>query len=315
MNRNPKIVGYGICGPNEPYLEHTLIEFKRLCDDVIICGNNITQKERALIKRYGFGLVEDDREWGINQWKIKQDFVTNTVSKFKPDLCVCMDMDEVFDKNLTKEDLRRMYQLPFEAFYFRIINLWDDGYAPDRTFWNIRAWKWIPEFGTLWPKKNVHCGLGPEWTWGRGWYTPYILKHYGLKDKERREQKARRYQLYDPKAQWMSREYYDSLTSMLRTEPFDEDKLHEETAKYVHDIKQKYVAMNKRQEDEVVYIKIPDGSICPIPKAKLNDYLKRPGHEYISDVNPVMAEVEQAMDGVPHDETPVAKSWKWSWEK
>ena len=73
--------------------------------------------------------------------------------------------------------------------------------------------------------------------------------------------------------------------------------------------------MNKKKEDEVVYIKIPSGSVCSIPKEKLNDYLKRPGHEYIGETNPVMAEVEQALVGTQHDEVPVSKTWKWSWEK
>jgi hypothetical protein len=167
----------------------------------------------------------------------------------------------------------------------------------------------------MWPRKNVHCGLGPEWTWGRGFYAPFILKHYGLQDKKRREHKAKRYEQYDPNAAWMSREYYDSLTSMLHVEPFDEDALHVETAKYVHDIKQKYVPMNTPREEDIVYIKIPNGEICAVPKAKVNDYLKRPGHEYIGETTPAFKEVEEVMQMDAHNDAPVTKPWKWSWEK
>ena len=86
MNKKPNIVGYGLCGKNEPYLEATLDEFKRLCDETIICCNNAGWKELSIIKRYGFKTVQDPREWGVNQWKIKEDFVTNHVAKLKPDL-------------------------------------------------------------------------------------------------------------------------------------------------------------------------------------------------------------------------------------
>lgn len=321
-----KIVGYGIVGPNEPYLADTLREFARLCDDVIICFNNPTMKERALVESFGFKHTEDVREWGVNQWKIKEDFVTKHVSLLKPDLCVCMDMDEVFDKNLTKDSLLKLYEEPFEAFYFRIINLWDDGYAPDRSFWNIRAWKWVDDYGTRWPRKNLHCGLGPDWTWSRAYYTPYILKHYGLKDAERRELKAKRYDKYDPNAKFMSKDYYDSLRAKVRVLPFDEDALHAEVVQYVKDIKQKYVKPNMSKED-LVQVKIPNGEIVVIPRAKLADYVKRPGHEFVGDYKIVVDKLDALLEEMPVDtpvevadigpkvETQPTEKKVWSWQK
>jgi len=323
----PKIVGYGIVGPHEPYLAATLHEFARLCDEVILCFNNPTIEERNLVQSFGFKHVEDNREWGIHQWKIKEDFVTKHVSLLKPDLCVCLDMDEVFDKNLTKEELYKLYELPFEAYYFRIINLWDDGYAPDRSFWNIRAWKWVEQWGTTWPKKNVHCGLAPNWTWGRAYYVPFILKHYGLQDADRREMKAKRYDKYDPNAKFMSRDYYNALRAKVHTLPFDEDALHKEVVQYVHDIKQKYVKPAMKNED-LVQVKIPNGEIVTVQRAKLSDYIKRPGHEYIGDYKIVVdkldellaeqdkpAEVELGPEVTPAEEPKIlGKIKKWSWE-
>jgi hypothetical protein len=297
----PRIVGYGLCGPNEPYLEETLKEFKRLCDDTIICLNHATKKEKDLIQKYGFHTVEDEREWGVLQWKIKEDFVSKHVANLKPDMCVCLDMDEVFDKNLTKEGLYELYKNPFEAFYFYIINLWDDGYMPARSFWNIRAWKWNTGFGTKWPHKNLHCGLAPEWTWARAFYAPYILKHYGLMDKERREKKAKRYDKYDPKARFMAEEYYESLRSCPQPEEFDEDKLHQEVVDYVHEIKQKYT-FRPMQQDELVYIKTPNGETAPVPKNKLQDYLKQ-GCEFVG----AHKELEDTLDDILSGNTePVA---------
>lgn len=299
MNTNPHIVGYGICGPNEPYLEDTLKEFVRLCDVTVICGNNITDAERRLLTQYGVEFVEDNREWGKLQWQIKEDFVTNVVSTFNPDLCVCLDMDEVFDSALTKEGLYELYKNPFHAYYFYIINLWDDGYNPLRSFWNIRAWKWDKELGTRWPRKNLHCGLAPEWTWARAFYSPYILKHYGLKDKSRREHKAKRYDVYDPKAKFIAKEYYDSLRSNPQVEPFDEDKLHHDVVQYVHDIKQKY-SQPTMQKEELVYIKTKAGETVPVPKKKLDDYTRQ-GCVYVGELN----ELEDTLDEILADRTPL----------
>ncbi len=100
-----RVIGYGVCGKEaDRYLENTLKEFKRLCDDTVIALNNATDKEKNLIESYGFKTVVDDREWGLHQHHIKQDLM-NEVAKLRPDYCVCLDMDEVFDPEMTREKL------------------------------------------------------------------------------------------------------------------------------------------------------------------------------------------------------------------
>jgi len=288
-----RVIGYGVCGKNEPYLEATLKEFERLCDETIICCNNATKKEIDLISKYGFMTVFDDREWGKIQWKIKEDFVTNYVAKLKPDMCIALDADEVFDKNLTREGVEKLYRSNFRAFYFRIINLWDEGYQPERSFWNIRMYKWNGE--TTFPRKNLHCGLAPEWVWGQGFYAPYILKHYGLKDKERREQKAKRYDKYDPKARFIAKEYYDSLRSSPQVEVFDEDKLHQEVVEYVNDIKQKYIKPMEKKENLVIMKNRDTGVGITVEKAKMDDYIRQ-GFAYVEDYGALENELDEILE-------------------
>ncbi len=121
------IIGYGICGGGEAqrYMKETLEEFKRLCDQVIILGNNIGQSERNLINGYGFKLVEDNREWGIQQWRIKQEFLEHHVSKItkEGDMLICLDMDEVFCSHLSKEWLE---SAPLDAYHVFVVDLWND---------------------------------------------------------------------------------------------------------------------------------------------------------------------------------------------
>lgn len=289
-----RVVGYGICGKNEKRLEATLKEFQRLCDITVIGCNGTDTRGRNLIKKYGFQIVDDNREWGKEQWRIKEDLVKKYVAPLNPDLCVCLDMDEVFDKNFTRERLEALYKNPFEAFYFWIVNLWDDGYNRDRNFWNIRVWKFRPDLGLTWPHKNVHCGLAPEWTWGRAYYTPFILKHYGLKDKDDRDRKVVRYEKYDPKAHHMSREYYDSLSSSPRILPFDEDALHQEVVDYVENIKQKYNKISMKEKEELVYIKTKAGETVPVPKKKLDDYTRQ-GCEYVGEFKDIETQIDDIL--------------------
>lgn len=294
MAKKPKIVGYGICGPNEKRLEQTLKEFDRLCDETVILFNNADEDSKNLVKSYGFHTAQDDSEWGKWQWKIKEKFITNIVRRYKPDLCVALDMDEVFDKNLTKESLYGLYSTEFPAFYFYIVNLWDEGYNPDRNFWNIRVWKWSDELGTSFPRKNVHCGLAPEWVWARGMYVPYILKHYGLKDKEDRDKKTKRYEQYDPKARFITKEYYDSLKSFPHIEPFNEDKLHLEVVEYVNKYKQKYIKPMEKEEDLIIMKRKDNGEEITVDRKQQRSYEKQ-GFEFVNDYSEVKRVVEETV--------------------
>lgn len=292
----PRTIGYGICGPNERYLEQTLKEFERLCDDVIICTNNATDNEKALIKKYDFRTKEDNREWGVNQWKIKEDLVKKEVKAIKPEMLICLDMDETFGGSFDKGSISGLFTNPFEAFYFRFATLWDDG-LQNRPFWNIRAWKWKEEFGCNFKQTPLHCGLYPEWAWSRAYYSPYIVKHYGLKDKESRLKKAERYKKYDPKAKFCSQEYYDSLSKEADIINFDEDLFQKETENFVKEIKQKYYFRPMQTPDQFVYIKTKKGETALVPKAKLSDYTKQ-GCQYVGEYDAVEKEVTSVIESV-----------------
>jgi hypothetical protein len=296
MNTSPNIVGYGLCGQDEPYLRQTLDEFKRLCDEVIILCNNSTQDTMNLIRSYGFDIAFDNREWGKYQWKMKEDFVKSHVMKKRPDLCVCLDMDEVFDKELTKEKLIELYNMPHEAFYFWIVNLWDDGYCRERNFWNIRAWKPVKANGLEWKRTPVHCGLAPAWAYYYGFYSPYLLKHYGLQDAERRAMKSKRYDTYDPNSKFMQPEYYQSLRGGVKVIPFNEDELHQEVVEYVTNIKQK-ITKRTMENKEYVYIKTKAGETALVPKNKIQDYLKQ-GCQYVGEYK----ELENTLDEILNED-------------
>lgn len=220
-----KIVGIGVVGPHEKYIKKTLEEFKRLCDDVMLVTNNADEDTKSLIKSYGFHQYEDNRIWGIHQPDIKTALL-EACSALQPDWIIALDMDEVFAPEFTRQEAERLASVGEISYYFMIVNLYNDeqhfahGKGIQR-FWNIRYYKYMPEHGLQFLRKNLHCGLGPPITYNYGWHAPYYVLHYGLMDKDDRLRKQARYREFDPNKRYKAGEYYDELGMDLPMREFD----------------------------------------------------------------------------------------------
>lgn len=224
-----RIIGIGVCGPNEKYLEQTLKEFKRLCDDVIIATNNADENTKETIERYNFKHYEDNREWGREQPNIKTDLLTKA-GELRPDWIIAMDFDERFAPEFNREEAEKLANNEEIAYYFLVVNLYNDEehFAHSKgiqRFWNIRFYKYMPEHGLQFLRKNLHCGLGPPITYKYGWHAPFYLLHYGLMDKFDRHRKALRYSKYDPDKKFKAGTYYDELLEDLPMLKFDGEQL------------------------------------------------------------------------------------------
>ncbi len=225
-----RIIGIMVVGPNEKYLEKSLLEFKRLCDDAIIATNNADEKTKQLIQKYRYKQYEDNREWGISQPSIKSDLLRRAGEELKADWICAIDADEVYSPNFTREEAIKLTQTGEIAYYFLVVNLYNDEehFAHSsgiQRFWNIRFYKYMPEHGLQFLKKNLHCGLGPPFAYKYGWHAPFYLLHYGLMDKEDRIRKAERYKKYDPNKVFKGGTYYDELLADLPMRKFDGEQL------------------------------------------------------------------------------------------
>lgn len=275
-----KIVGYGLCtkGEAKRYMRQTLDEFKRLCDETIILCNNAGKAEKDLIKEYGFRMVEDNREWGLNQWRIKQDFIENHVSKLKPDYCIALDMDETF-YDLSRERFESFTHL--WAMHVFVVNLWDEGYKFRRCFWNVRAWKWTGD--TEFEQKPLHCGLAPKWAYHINQYAPFLLLHYGLKEKADRMAKVKRYEQYDPSKKFTSKEYYADLLD----DKYDILNLPELALKVEQEVstyKQARKSYQTHMTDKkfVFMRRLSDGFVFDVPAADVHFYTSQ-GHVLVEE--------------------------------
>ncbi len=225
-----KIVGIGVCGPGEAkrYMRKTLDEFKRLTDEVLLVTCNATQEEKDLIASYGFRQYEDNREWGRYQPQIKEDLLVK-VGELQPDWLVFLDMDEAFCPEFTREEAEKLAATEEIAYHFLIVNLYNDEehFAHDvgiQRFWNIRFYRYTPQYGLTFQRTNVHCGPCPRINWGYAWYSPFYVLHYGLMKKEDRQNKIDRYKVYDPLRR-LKPAYYDDLERELKMHKFDPEAL------------------------------------------------------------------------------------------
>ena len=189
MTEKIRIIGIMVCGPNEAdrYLEKSLKEFKRLCDDALIVTNNADDKTKQLIRTYEYETYEDNREWGIAQPDIKSTLLQRAGEK-RPDWIIAIDSDEVFAPDFTREEAERLASTGEIAYNFLVVNLYNDEehFAHStgiQRFWNIRFYKYLPEHGLQFLRKSLHCGLAPPIAYKYGWHAPYYLLHYGLMKK------------------------------------------------------------------------------------------------------------------------------------
>lgn len=206
-----------VCGPGEGarYLSKTLADFGRLCDEIVVACNNTDPLTEAMLRSAGAWVYRDDREWGRFQPAIKTDLLRK-IAKLKPDWIIPLDADEVFSPEFTREALEELSKTNALAYYFYIVNLWNDEtrYWPGASFWNVRAFRFRPDLGLEFLKKNVHCGLAPPWAYQYGRYAPFHVKHYGLMRAEDRAKKVARYKLYDPRSDKVGiGAYYEALAS------------------------------------------------------------------------------------------------------
>lgn len=293
-----KVVGMAIVGPNEPYLKQTLECFKRLCDETIICFCNATSKEKKLVKEYGFHTIEDNREWGVHQWLIKETLLREHVAPLKPDWVIPLDADEVFDSRFNRQELETLASKGGLGYYFYVVNLYNEGYSKEWSRWNIRMFRFAPEHGLEYERKPVHCGLAPRVCYFHGNYAPFLVKHYGLKEKASRDKRVERYQKYDPKASHLHPGYYQFLASEAPVSPFDEDTLHEEVAKEVADYKFKNPKVMENKNTKFFYVQTPAGTVVDIPESHLAETLSRKGFKLVEEVRPV-APVEAVVEKNP----------------
>lgn len=221
-----RIIAYLIVGPGEAdhYLEPVLKQL-HWTDGIAVCLNNADEKTSEMVHRYATFVHEDNREWGLEQWRIKQEFLKEVGNTLKPDWVWCLDADEIFDPRFDRQMAETMASGHDVGWYFFCLQLWNDGKKVrlDLSFPNIRFYKFLPELGLSFHPTALHCGLAPKYAYNFGSQSGLYFKHYGLMTLESRIRKIARYDRYDPKAKFKGKSWYDALRNeKARSVPIEE---------------------------------------------------------------------------------------------
>lgn len=285
-----KIVGFIVVGRGEAdrYLFQVLKRIKPLVNEIAVLANNVDKKTLSLLKKFNCVIYFDNQEWGKKQHIIKQNFY-NKIAELNPDWILALDADEIFDERLTRKDLEEMANNElYDSYSFYFVQLWDNGYNPSLGFWNVRFYKYL---SGEWTNKPLHSGLAPMWAYKTTWYAPFIIIHYGLKNKNSREAKIARYKKYDPMAKYLSKWFYEQLR-IGKAEKLDIKKITNEVVKEVSSYQQRKQKLMdiKNKEKKFYYFKRKiDGMILDIPERNYEEMLKKTDEFELIDKKPVTA--------------------------
>lgn len=272
-----------IVGPGEGdrWLEPTL---KQLwVDNVCVLLNNADEKTKQIVEKYATFIEIDNREWGKEQWRIKQDFLTKVIDHCKPDWIWTLDSDEIFDPSFTREKAEELTRGTDVAWYFWCLQLWnsDDQVRLDLSFPNIRFYKVVPEFGLHFKAASLHCGLAPMYAYQWGSQSNLYFKHYGLMKAEDRAKKVARYEKYDPRAQFKAKDWYLGLKNeKARSVPI------QEAIDQLPDIiyKSKVIKKHMNKDKEIFMFRNMRGKVVPAVGQKQREQFNKMGFTELSNI-------------------------------
>lgn len=279
------------------------------CDEICVCLNNVDKKTEQMVKDFGCQVYYDYREWGKEQWKIKEDFFHKFIIKFNPDWIIAKDADEIFDKNFNRREAECLADKGGTGYHFYVVNLYNAGYNVVQSFWNVRFWRYNPEWNNTWTRRNLHCGLYPTHIYRYANYAPFILKHYGLQKKEDRGAKVARYKKYDPYCRWMrmNNTYYEFLNKPAKVSPFNENELHQKAVDYANKTYFKQPNMNEDKRKVYYFRRVKDDALIPVYEDQVEEHKKQLDPFTRQPMFLFVGEVEQKKSGV---EAPVGNSLK-----
>lgn len=300
-----------VVGPGEGdrYLEATL---KQLwVDDICLVLNNADPKTIQIAEKYAQLVVHDNREWGKEQWRIKQDFLKKVVEFCNPDWIWCLDSDEIFDPAFTREKAEELTRGNDIAWYFWCLQLWNEPgkVRLDLSFPNVRFYKVMPEWGLHFKTAALHCGLAPMYAYQWGSQSNLYFKHYGLMLPADRVKKVARYDKYDPTAKYKGKDWYSALRNeKARSVPF------EDAVSQLPDIiyKDKVIKKPMSKNKEIFMFRNKHGKVVPAQGLAQRDQFIKMGFAELSNiqVNPnpeapvVKAPVETPATEYKTDEVP-----------
>lgn len=184
------------------FVEQWLRNIEKLVDEIVVVDNGSTDGTLEILQRSP-KVVSIDQTEGFDEGRDKI-LVYNRAKERNPDWILWLDVDEIFEKNLTREKLDKMMNSKkVTKYWFRRFHLHKDEQhfeasfkkifqisSPDRILWKDQP---TGHFNN----EKIHNGLIRGIT-GRNKLSHFRIKHYGQLDKEYLKRKTDLYISIDP---------------------------------------------------------------------------------------------------------------------
>ena len=279
-----KTAAFMIVGPGEGdrYLERV---FDQLwVDDICVCLNRADEKTKRIVGERASLVKTDDREWGKEQWRIKQDFLEYVLAHAHPDWIWCLDADEIFDPRFTREEAQRMAEGKDVAWYFWCLQLWnnENQVREDLCFPNVRFYRVVPELGITFQATPLHCGLAPQYAYRFGSQSGLYFKHYGLMLPEDRKRKVARYDQYDPKEKYKGHSWYSALRNE-KINPITIEKAIEKLPQTI--FRNKGVTKHMKKDRSVYFFRNKHGKVVEAVGSMQRDQFVKIGYQELQSIS------------------------------
>jgi glycosyltransferase involved in cell wall biosynthesis len=165
------------------FLDQWLKRMEALVDEIVVVDNGSTDGTLEILKTHP-KVVDIAQTEGFDEGRDKI-LVYDLARKRKPDWCIWLDVDEIFEDRLTRSDLDKLMQsLYFTKYRFRRFHLHNDK-DHFQAAWSkllITAWAdrimWKEQSSGYFHSLKIHNG-NVQGIKGYTRFSVYRLKHYG----------------------------------------------------------------------------------------------------------------------------------------
>lgn len=207
------------------FVKEWLNVMEKLVDDIVVVDNGSTDGTLEILKAHS-KVVAIESTIGFDEGRDKI-LVYEMARKRNPDWCIWLDIDEIFEKRLTRIDLERMMlKRDVNKYVFRRFHLHKDlnhfearfdklleQSVPSRTMWREHSTGYF---------RNIYIHNGDiQGITGKTKRSKFRLKHLGAVDKDYLTKKTKLYQKVDKDLRNLDL-YQKNLNQNLRTWPWYE---------------------------------------------------------------------------------------------